>query len=127
MVDDLVSGQNREIPRHEFNDGAEAIHGCTDRDARKTEFGNWGVNDTFRTKLVEHSFRRFVCAVVFGNFFPHQKDILVPSHFLAHGLGHGFSKLYLAHAFQLELVGKDKSTNKAMKPTSDAEKKSMHA
>ena len=42
-------------------------------------------------------------------------------------LSHGFSELYLAHAYLLELVGKDKSTNRAMKPTLDADKKSMHA
>ena len=127
VVDDLVSSQNREVPRHEFNDGTKAVHRCTNGNTREPEFRNRRVNDTFRAELVEHSFRSFVRAVVFGDFFPHQKDVLVPSHFLAHGLSHGLSELYFAHAYLLELVGKDTSTNKGIKPSFYGMKKSMHA
>src|SRR5258706_7837696 len=71
-VDDLVNGNEREIKRHELNDGTNAIHGSAHAHASKSQFRNRSVNYTVGPKLFKHPLTHFVSTIVLGYFFPHQ-------------------------------------------------------
>ena len=88
VVDDLITGQNGEVPRHVLDDGAQAVHGRSYGDGAKTKLGDWRIDNAFRTEFFEHPLGCFIGAVVFGYFFAKQEYAVISPHFLAHGLAH---------------------------------------
>ena len=83
VVDDLVRGEDREIPSHELDNGPQASHRRTDPDGRKTKFGDRSINDTLIAKLLPQSARHFVGTVVFGNLFAHDENVFVSDYFFS--------------------------------------------
>src|SRR5713226_10687291 len=76
-IDDLISGENRKVERHELDDGLQAGHGGANAKTRKPEFSNRRVDDPLIPELFKQAFRDFVCSVVSCNLFAHEEDVVV--------------------------------------------------
>ena len=98
VVDDLVAGEHREIPRHELHDGTQTVHGRSDCDGAESKLADGGVHHPLRAKLVEHAFGCLVGPIVFSHFLTEKEDPVIPAHFFAHGLAHGLAELNRTHS-----------------------------
>src|SRR5258706_13301295 len=96
-VNDLVDGDQGEVECHKLHDGTNPIHGRSHTYACEAQLGYRCIDYAFRTKFIEHALAHFICAIVFGYFFPNQKHFGVSSHFFVQGLTQGFSKLNFSH------------------------------
>src|SRR5947207_3499695 len=77
IVDYLIEGNQGKTKRHELNNWPQPDHCRTDSHSRKTVFADRGIDDPSRSEAIEQSLADFVSAVVFGDFFAHQKDIRI--------------------------------------------------
>ena len=102
VVDDLVAGEDGEVPGHELDDRTEAIHGGTDGDGAEAELADRSVDHAVRPELIEHAFGRLIGAIVFSHFFAQEEHPVVPAHFFAHGLTDGLAELNRTHAALVE-------------------------
>ena len=75
VVYDLVESDERETERHELDNRPQANHGCAHSKPGKTVFTDRRIDDAFRAKAIEQTLTDFVSAVVFGDFFAHQKHV----------------------------------------------------
>ena len=82
-VHDLVDRQQREVPRHEFDDRTQPCHRRPDADAGEAEFGDRGVDDAHLAELLQQSFRDFVRTLIHRDFLTHEEDAVVAVHFFA--------------------------------------------
>jgi hypothetical protein len=87
----LVKRAQGKVPGHEFNDGPQADHRCTDAHTGKPSFGNRSVHYSALAETVKQSFRDFVGTIVVADFLPHEKHALVALHFFGHSFAQGFT------------------------------------
>ncbi len=99
-VDDGVNRDEREVERHELNDGTQTHHGGTHTQAGKAQFADGGVHHALGAKHFQHALADFVGAVVLGYLLAHQKDGLVAHHFFDHRLTQGFAELQNGHGWE---------------------------
>src|SRR6266404_692443 len=85
VVYDLVESNERETERHELDNGPQANHGCAHAEPGETVFTDRRIDDAFRAKAFEQTLTDFVSAVVFGDFFAHQKNIGIARQFFGEG------------------------------------------
>jgi hypothetical protein len=88
-VDDLVDGQQREVPGHHLDDRTEADHRGADADAGEPQLGDGRVDHPLGTELLEESTAHLVGAVVLRDLLAHQEDPVVALHLLAEGVIQG--------------------------------------
>ena len=75
VVYDLIERDERKTPSHELDNRSKPGHGRTDAETRKSIFADRRIDDPFRSKAFEQTLTDFVSAVVFGDFFAHQKHV----------------------------------------------------
>ena len=80
----MIHRLHTEIPCHEFNDGAQTIHGRTHRQTGKTMLRNRRIDHTGRAELIEQTLGDFISPLIFGDFLTHQVHIFITAHFLGH-------------------------------------------
>jgi hypothetical protein len=85
-VDDLVDGQQGEVPGHHFDDRAEAHHGGSHADPGEAELGDRRVHHPPGAEFLEQAAAHLVGAVVFGDFLAHEEDPVIALHLLAERL-----------------------------------------
>src|SRR6266487_1431152 len=77
VVYNLIESDERETEGHELDNRAQADHGRADAESGKTVFTNRGVDDAPRAEALEQALAHFVSAVVFRDFFAHQKHVRI--------------------------------------------------
>ena len=90
-VDDMIHRLHGEVKRHEFDHGLEPAKSGTNRNTGKPMFGNWRINHPLWAKLIKHTLRYLIGALVFGHLFPHKKDRFIRAHLFGHGLANGLT------------------------------------
>ena len=95
VVEDRVCSDERERPRHELDDRAQAHRGGADRHAGEARLRDRRVDDAALAELGQHALRHLVGAVVLGDFLAEQEHALVAAHLLAHRLADGVAELDL--------------------------------
>ncbi len=84
VVDNLIEGHEREVERHELDDGPEPVHRRPNAEPRKSELTNRRVDDPVGPEVIEHALAYLVGAIVLGHLFPNEEDVVVALHFLGH-------------------------------------------
>ena len=85
-VDDLVEREQREVPRHELDDRAQADHRRADADAGEAELGDRRVDDAHLAEFLEQALGDLVRALVDADFLAHEEDAVVALHLFAQRL-----------------------------------------
>jgi hypothetical protein len=91
VVDDLIDRHQREVPRHQLDDGPQAHHGRPDADADEAALGDGRVDDALLAELLQHPLRHLVGALVVADLFAHEEDGRVALHLLGHRLVERFA------------------------------------
>src|SRR5690606_10925309 len=97
IADDLIEGNETEVPRHELDDGPEPRHRGPDSDPRKAGLRDRRVDNPPLTKLGEQPLRDLISAIVMTDLFAHQKDAIVSPHLFEKRLTQSFTIRNLAH------------------------------
>ena len=74
VVDQLIGGDQREVPGHELDDRPQADHRGADAEAGEAALGDRRVDDALLAELLEHPLRHLVGAVVVADLFAHEED-----------------------------------------------------
>ncbi len=82
VVHDLIKGDQRKAERHKFNNRSQTNHRCSHAETRESVFTDWGVYNAPWAEPLEQALAHFVSAIVFRDFFAHEKDIGVALKFL---------------------------------------------
>ena len=77
VVHHLIERYERETERHELDDRSQADHRRADPQPGETVFADRRVDDSSRPKPFQQTLADFVSAVIFGDFFAHEKNIWV--------------------------------------------------
>src|SRR5690606_40798897 len=85
IADDLIEGNETEVPRHELDDGPEPRHRGPDSDPRKAGLRDRRVDNPPLTKLGEQPPRDRISATVITHLSAHQNDAIVSPHLLEKG------------------------------------------
>src|SRR2546423_15477454 len=91
VVDHLIERDKRKTERHEFDDRSQADHRCAHAEPGETVFADWRVDDPFRTEALEQALAHFVSALIFGDFFAHQKNVRIPLEFFSESFIEGLT------------------------------------
>ena len=94
VVDDLVERQQREVDRHELDDGAQPGHGRADAHADDRVLGDRRVAHALLAELLEQPGGHLEGAVEDADVLAHEHDALVAQHLLAQRL---VERLAVAH------------------------------
>src|SRR5215218_7058438 len=86
VLDDLVGGEEREVPGHHLDDGPHAQHRHADGRPGKAVLGDGGVYYPPGAVLVDEPVGYEVGAAVDADVLAHQHDVLVALHLHDHGL-----------------------------------------
>src|SRR2546423_13183367 len=81
VVDHLIERDKRKAERHEFDDRPQADHRRADAEPGETVLADGCVDDPFRAEALEQALAYFISALIFGDFFAHQKDIRIALQF----------------------------------------------
>ena len=81
VVHDLIECDQRKTERHEFDDRPQPDHGRADAQAGKSVLADWSVDDAFRPEALKQALAHLVSAVVFRDFFAHQKNVRIALQF----------------------------------------------
>ncbi|MCY1300269.1 hypothetical protein D9M70_498300 [compost metagenome] len=96
-VDDLVDRLHGEVEGHELDDRAKTGHGSADADTGKAMLGDRGVNDATRTEFLQQALGDLVGALVLGDFFAHDENVVAQAHFFGHGVAKRFANGHRHH------------------------------
>ncbi len=75
VVDDLVHRDDREVDRHDLDDGSQAQHRGTDRSADESLFGDRGVTHPLGTELGEQAGGDLVGTFEDADLLAHEEDV----------------------------------------------------
>src|SRR6267378_1691906 len=81
VVHNLIECHERKAERHKFNNRSQADHRRANAQAGKAILANWCVDNASRAKMLKQTVADFVGALVFSDFFAHQKNIRITLHF----------------------------------------------
>lgn len=96
-VDDLVDRLHGEVERHELDDRAQTRHRRADADAGKAMFRDRRVDHAARTEFLQQALRDLVGALVFGDLFAHDEDVLIGAHLFGHRVAKRFADGHRRH------------------------------
>src|SRR6202049_905770 len=96
LIDHLVHGQRNEIAEHDIDDRTKAGHGCTDSNASKASFGNWGIHYSLGAKFLHQPGEEFERRTRLRHIFADDADARVAAHLFRQCLTHGLSEGQLA-------------------------------
>jgi hypothetical protein len=82
-VDQLIHGEQGEVPGHELDHRTETDHGGPDPDAGETQLSDGRVHDPHGSELVEQSTAHLVGALIHPDLLTHEEDRVVTLHLLA--------------------------------------------
>src|SRR6266851_8735031 len=96
LIDHLVHSQRDEIAEHDIDDGTKPGHGCTDSNASKASFGNWGIHYPLGAKFLHQTGENFERRTRLRHIFADDADARIPAHLFRQCLTHGLSEGQLA-------------------------------
>jgi hypothetical protein len=86
VADDLIEGDEGEVPGHELDNRAEPHHRGADADACEAGLGNGRVDYASLAEFLEEPFGYLIRALIVPDFLSHQEYAFVALHLLEHRL-----------------------------------------
>ena len=107
LFDHLIECDKRKTKCHELDDRPQTDHGRADAKTGKAVFADRRIDDSFRTKPFEQTLADFVSAVVFRDFFAHQKHVRVALQFFRERLIQSLAISDLPHSVEAAVPAAD--------------------
>src|SRR2546423_10855246 len=81
VVHNLIECHERKAERHKFNNRSQADHRRANSQTGKAILADWSVDNAPGPKAFKQTVANLVGALVFSDFFAHQKNIRITLHF----------------------------------------------